>query len=69
MSIEIVNEPTPPVRPSGKARIKGHMKLTYVKEATGEILKETMTDGWEENERRTREDAHILDVGHQEKQE
>ena len=65
MSIEIVNEPIPPGRPSGKPRISGHMKVTYVKEATGEVLKESVTDGWQENERRTREAAHILDVGHE----
>ncbi len=56
----------PPVRASGKPRIKGGMKLSYVKEATGEVLKETVTDGWAENERRTREDAHILNVGSRE---
>ena len=63
MTIEIVNEPPPPPRPSGKHRIRGHMKLTYVEEYTQKILKETMTDGWIENERRMREDAHIMDVG------
>jgi hypothetical protein len=66
MSIEIVNEPQPPVRPSGLPRIKGHMKVSYVKEATGEVLKESVTDGWQENERRLRDEAHILDVGRKE---
>lgn len=66
MIIEIINEPIPPVRPSGKPRIKGHMKLIYVEEETQKILKETVTDGWAENERRTRDEAHILDVGRKE---
>jgi hypothetical protein len=64
MSIEIVNEPQPPFRPSGLPRIKGHMKVSYVKE--GEVLKESITDGWQENERRMRDEAHILDVGRKE---
>lgn len=63
---EIVNEPMPNPRPSGKPRIRGFMKLSYVEEATQKVLKETVTDGWIENERRTRDDAHILDVGRQE---
>jgi hypothetical protein len=62
MSIEIINEPMPTPQPSGKPRIKGHMKLVYVDEASQKILKETVTDGWAENERRMREDAHLIEV-------
>lgn len=65
---EIVNEPPPPARESGKPRIKGHMKLTYVEESTQKVLGERVTDGWAENERRMREDAHLIDVITKEKE-
>ncbi len=61
-NIEITYEPQPPPRETGKPRIKGHLKLSYVEEATQKVLKETVTDGWIENERRIREDAHLMEI-------
>lgn len=64
MSIEIVNEPAPPPRASG--RTSGRLHLKFVKESTGEVLGEVESDPMKENERRTRDDAKILDVGRRE---
>ena len=62
MSIEITNEPMPSPRATG--RTSGRLHLKFVKEATGELLGEVESDPMHENERRTRDDAKILDVGH-----
>jgi hypothetical protein len=65
MSIEIANEPTPPPRPTG--RTSGKLHLMFVKEETGEVLGEVESDPMMENERRLRDEAKILDVGHESK--
>jgi hypothetical protein len=62
MSIEVTNEPMPAPRASG--RTWGRLYLKFVREATGELLGEVESDPMHENERRTRDDAKILDVGH-----
>jgi hypothetical protein len=65
MSIEIINEQAPPPRPTG--RTSGKLHLVFVKEETGEILGEVESDPMMENERRLRDEARILDVGHKSK--
>jgi len=62
MSIEIINEPAPAPRATG--RTSGKLHLTIVHAPTGEILNEIESDPMKENERRPRDDAKILDVGH-----
>jgi hypothetical protein len=64
MSVEITNEPAPAPRATG--RTSGRLHLKFVKEATGEVINEVISDPMHENERRTRADAKILDVGHKE---
>jgi hypothetical protein len=56
MSTEIVNEPTPPPRPSG-SRMKGGCHILFVEEKTGKQVGEVITPEYiYENERRTREE-------------
>jgi hypothetical protein len=62
MSIEIVNEPTPAPHATGKT--SGRLHLKFVKWDTQEIIGEVVSDPMHENERQTRDDAKILDVGH-----
>lgn len=56
MSIEIVNEPTPPPRATGN-RIKGGCHIQLIEEATGKAVTEVITPDYVyENERRTRDE-------------
>jgi len=56
MSVEIVNEPTPPPRPSG-ARFRGGCHIEFVEEATGKVVNEVITPDYiYQNERQTRDE-------------
>lgn len=54
MSVEIVNEPTPPPRPG--ARSSGGCRILLVEEKTQEIVNEVMTPYYVHNDRRPREE-------------
>lgn len=56
MSVEIVNEPTPPPRPSGY-RFKGGCHIHLVEEKTGKVVSEIITPDYVyQNERRIRDE-------------
>jgi hypothetical protein len=56
MSVEIVNEPTPPPRSTG-LRFKGGCQIQLVEEATGKVASEIITPDYvHQNERQIREE-------------
>jgi hypothetical protein len=55
--IEVVNEPQPPFRSSGKRSLKGGAHILFVEEKTGKQVAEVITPEYiHENERQLREE-------------
>lgn len=62
-NIEMGNEPAP--APHATGRTWGKLHLKFVKWDTQEVIGEVTSDPMHENDRKPRDDAKILDVGHE----